>query len=388
MEQPPEVDDLLALRCMPEVAAALRERLERIVQRWTEAVDRYLPHADPLTVKQVRDSIPSVIDKIALALESDSPAAITVLTEVGTAHGVARFQQRYDIEEVLIEYRLLRRILFEELNAAAGPTLRFADSVPVDMGLDTALQRGVVSYVRHLTERLQAAAAADSKFLAYLSHDLRNHLNGVTLWLQSLEQSLAAEAPRFDEEVRDVQALRRSVLETTEGMERLLQAERLRRRAVTLKLSPVDLRRLADELIAQVARAAEAKGLRVENAVPARAAAHSDRELIALAVQNLLGNAIKFSARGVVRVKACEDELGWRVSVHDQGPGIAADRVGALFEAFTRGETHGQPGVGLGLTIASHAARLLGSSLNVESNVGEGSTFSFTVPLAEPDEAK
>jgi signal transduction histidine kinase len=66
--------------------------------------------------------------------------------------------------------------------------------------------------------------------------------------------------------------------------------------------------------------------------------------------------------------------------VSDQGPGIAPDRVRTLFDAFTRGETHGQPGVGLGLNIASHAARLLGSDLQVESKPGEGSTFSLTLP--------
>jgi signal transduction histidine kinase len=68
--------------------------------------------------------------------------------------------------------------------------------------------------------------------------------------------------------------------------------------------------------------------------------------------------------------------------VSDEGPGIAPDRLGALFDAFSRGETYGQQGMGLGLTIASHAARLLGSDLHVESTVGKGSTFSFTLPLA------
>jgi signal transduction histidine kinase len=134
-------------------------------------------------------------------------------------------------------------------------------------------------------------------------------------------------------------------------------------------------------------RQAAGKGLRVENAVPAGAAAHSDRELITLVLQNLLGNAIKFSSRGTVRVDAANDPLGWRVSVSDEGPGISPDRVGTLFEAFTRGGTHGQPGMGLGLTIASHAARLLGSDLRVESTVGKGSTFSFTLPPAKPDAA-
>jgi signal transduction histidine kinase len=387
LDPPPEANDLLVLRPLPAVAAALRSRQDRIIELWIRAVDRHLPHADPLTITQVRNSIPNVVDKIALALESGGPEAVTVLTEVGTAHGVARFQQHYDIEEVIIEYRLLRRIIFDELWNAIGNKLTFMDAIPVDMGIDTALHRGTMNFVRHLTEELGSAVAAESKFLAFLSHDLRNNLGGATLLLHTLEQRLAAH-PQFAEELQDVRALRTAVQETTNGMERLLQAERLRREQVVLQLAPVDLHRLVTDLVGQVARAAQAKGVRVEIAVPPTAATHSDRELLTLAIQNLVGNAVKYSTGGVVRVRVSEHELGWVLSVSDQGPGIAPERTKALFNAFTRGEAHGQSGMGLGLSIASHAARQLGSELHVESTVGKGSTFSFTLPPAKPEVAK
>jgi signal transduction histidine kinase len=255
------------------------------------------------------------------------------------------------------------------------------------MGIDTALHRGVMSFVVHLTEQLKSASETESKYLTFLSHDLRNKLNSVTLTLEWLSQRLS-EAPEFREEAGDLASLRNSVAETIEGMDRLLQAERLRKQAVDLKLGPVNLHHLAGDLVAQALRQAVGKGLKLENAVPAGAAAYSDRELITLVLQNLLGNAIKFSVRGTVRIGAANDPLGWRLSVSDEGPGIAPERVGALFDAFSRGETHGQEGMGLGLTIASHAARLLGSDLQVESAVGRGSTFSLTLPPAKPEEAR
>ena len=387
MTPPEETKDLLALRAMPEVAAALRARVQRVIERWTEAVERHLPDADPLTVKQIRNSIPTVLEKIAQALESDRAGATEVLEEVGTAHGVARFQERYDIDEVLIEYRLLRRIIFDEIAAAAGDRLSFADAMAVDMGVDTALHRGVASFVQSLVTQLRSATEAESKYLAFLSHDLRNNLNAVTLMLQGLSLGLA-DAPQFAEEARDVAALQQAVFETVEGMDRLLQAERLRKGAVELKVGPVDLRHLADEMIGQITRRAADKGLRVENAVPNGAAAHSDRGLLMLVLQNLLGNAVKYSTAGVVRVSAADDRLGWRVAVSDQGPGIPPERTASLFDAFSRGDTHGQPGVGLGLNIASRAARLLGSDLHVDSKVGQGTTFSFTVPPAQPELAR
>ena len=386
MTPPEPTKDVLALRAMPELAAALRSRSNRIVAQWTAAVERYLPDADPLTLKQVRNSIPGVLEKMAQALESERPEDTAVLEEVGTAHGVARFQESYDIDELLIEYRLLRRIVFDEIHSATGGRLSFFDAVPVNMAVDTALHRGVSSFVKSVEARLKSATDAETKYLSFLSHDLRNNLNAVTLMLEGLALGLGA-APQFAEEARDLDALRNAVFETIDGMDRLLQAERLRKGAVALKLAAVKLRPLAAEIIAQAARRAGEKGLQLENAVPEEAAAQSDRELLMLVLQNLVGNAVKYSERGVVRVEAGVHELGWKMAVVDQGPGISQERQAALFQAFSRGETHGQPGVGLGLNIASHAARLLGSELAVVSRVGEGATFSFTVPPAEPRQA-
>jgi signal transduction histidine kinase len=369
------------MRPLPGVAAALRARKERILQRWTGEVDRYLPHADPLTRKQVRDSIPMVLEKIAMALETATSEAVAVLQEVGTAHGVARYQQNYNIEEVIIEYRLFRTIVLEELHNAAGSKLSFADSLPVNTGVDTALHRGVVDYVRHLTTELKSAAEAESRFLAFLSHDLRNNLSAVTLMLQALQDELSA-VPQCSDAVSHIETLQSTLQRTIAGMNRLLEAERLRRQDVALQLAPVDLRELVSELIQLVSADAQAKGLRIENAVPAEVTAQSDRDLLTLVLQNLLGNAVKYSTQGIVRIDAQPDPLGWRLAVSDRGPGIDPQRVAALYEAFTRGESHGQAGMGLGLSIASRATRLLGSELSVQSDLGKGSTFSFTVPPA------
>ncbi len=386
MRPPPQTYDLLALRSMPELADMLRRRIDRVVVRWQESVERHLPDADPLTAKEVRDSIPTVLERIAAALESPSPEETYKLAEVGTAHGVARFQQHYNIDELVVEYRILRRVIFDEIADAGGKRLSFMDSIPIDMAVDTALQRGVSTFVQHLIEQLKSAATAESKYLSFLSHDLRNNLNNVTLMLDMLSRTLTI-TPEFAQEAKDVESLRQAVFETVEGMDRLLQAERLRKHTVELKLGPVNLYNIAADALAQVSRKAASKQLRLENHVPPHAAAHSDRELVLLVLQNLLGNAVKFSSRGTIRIQAKVDPVGWRISVIDQGPGIAPERLGQLFEAFTRGETHGQPGVGLGLTIASHAARLLGSELTVESEPGKGATFSFVMPVAKPEVA-
>jgi signal transduction histidine kinase len=110
------------------------------------------------------------------------------------------------------------------------------------------------------------------------------------------------------------------------------------------------------------------------------AVAETDQDLISLVVQNLVGNAVKYSSAGTVRVSAACAGGECCISVTDEGPGIAVEHLNRIFDAFGRGESYGQGGVGLGLTIASQAAKLLGAELTVESKVGVGSTFRLVLP--------
>ena len=181
--------------------------------------------------------------------------------------------------------------------------------------------------------------------------------------------------------MEDVESIQKSIMQTIGGMDRLLQAERLRKEAVEPKWEPLDLKLALSEITARLSHEAKGKGLVLTVDVPEGAEARTDRELITLVMQNLLGNAIKYSARGTVRVTAKslvnEDGInhGWILAVSDEGPGIAPENLSRLFDAFSRGDTHGQAGLGLGLSIASQASELLGAKLEVESKLGVGSTF-------------
>jgi signal transduction histidine kinase len=108
----------------------------------------------------------------------------------------------------------------------------------------------------------------------------------------------------------------------------------------------------------------------------------TDAELLALILQNLIGNAVKYSVSGTVRI-GCDFNFPHAESssrspvlwVSDEGPGIGAQMAGKIFDAFQRGEGHAEDGIGLGLTIASEAAKLLNARLTVDSQPGSGSTF-------------
>lgn len=96
---------------------------------------------------------------------------------------------------------------------------------------------------------------------------------------------------------------------------------------------------------------------------------------------------MKYNTGGAVRVgfggnTNVDRQALW---VSDNGPGIAPETIGHIFEAFRRGDIHGQPGLGLGLAIVSQAAKLLGASLTLESKVGIGSTFRLELPVDAPN---
>ncbi len=140
---------------------------------------------------------------------------------------------------------------------------------------------------------------------------------------------------------------------------------------------------------AAAVRAAAEKGLRLENAVPAEAAAHSDRELVALVLQNLLGNAVKFTESGGRVSIACETDRQanvLRVRVRDTGRGIPADQLERIFEPFVQVRadlTRPHDGAGLGLAISRDLARGMGGDLTAESTPGAGSTFTLLLSRAE-----
>ncbi len=377
---PASVVDLLEHKALPELAEAVRGRISTIMARWEESVRGVLPTADTLTFVQLRDDSLEILRQLADALASTDAAATADLGESSRKHASLRFEEKYDLWELLVEYRLLRRIVIEEVETALPRSLSRAEQISLHMGIDAMLQRGVLAFVEHQQYRLQAATEAESKYLSFISHDLRNNINSMTLTLELIKSRLTG-MPGMEEEVADLNAVELSVFTTIAGMDRMLQTERLQRQPQP-QVMPVDLYVLASKVAQQFMAQAQQKDLRLVVEVPPEAKVSSDGEWIRLVLQNLVGNAIKYSAKGTIRVHADHrpQAEGWVLSVSDEGPGIADDQVQRLFDAFQRGNTHGQAGVGLGLAIASQAAKLLGGPLTVESRVGVGSTFRLVLP--------
>jgi signal transduction histidine kinase len=174
--------------------------------------------------------------------------------------------------------------------------------------------------------------------------------------------------------------MRRSLLETVGTMDRFLHAERFRKGKVQVRPGPIRVKNLLSDISAQFSYQARDKELEIRINVSADCEIVSDREMLSLILQNLISNAIKYSQQGLIEVDSSTTPDTCKIWVKDGGPGIAPEKLTKLFAPFERGETYGQPGVGLGLSIAHQAANYLHAKLWAESTVGKGSTFYVELP--------
>ncbi|WP_052493904.1 HAMP domain-containing sensor histidine kinase [Nitrosospira sp. NpAV] len=383
--------DLLAYHAFPLLASALRSRKDAVLQAWEAAVVQTLPAADALTLQNLRNSVPLILQEIADAFASEEPLTTRELIEGSKMHGESRFQGNYNMHELVVEYRLLRRIIIEQVTEAMDELLDMRSNIALNMAVDTALQSGVVRFIEHLQQQNRTTTEVQAKYLSFLSHDLRNHLHHAMLHVQLLAGRLT-QVPELADSVADLESVKRAILQTTAGMDRLLQSEQLRREPVHHTAETVDLNSLLSEVASQFAYETKSKGIELDLDVPDGAQVISDEGLLTLVLQNLLGNAVKYSSGGRVKVLARnnsdKEDIDWVLSVSDQGPGIAPENLSHLFDAFRRGDTYGQPGIGLGLAIASEATRLLGGKLEIESELGAGSTFRLMLPKKEGSASK
>jgi signal transduction histidine kinase len=383
--------DLLKYQPFPALAQAVRAATPVVMERWQTAVRDTLPNASELTRNQLRNDLPRILAMVADALEADEPKATKALMDEAVTHGEVRYDQNFNIGDVLIEYSLLRRMLSEEVLRQLDREMELEELSALNLGIDVAVRRGVVSFAAEQRNELQAVVEAQTKYLSFLSHDLRGGLNGVLLMIEVLRRDLVKE-PKFSESLEDLDVMRRSILETVSTMDRFLHAERFRKGKVQVRPAQIDVKRLVNEVATHFAYQAKDKNLKVVQDVADGAVIVSDKELVSVILQNLVANAVKYQQQGEVRVKAarCEND-GCLISVIDQGPGIAPEKLEQLFTPFARGETHGQPGTGLGLSIARQAADLLKAKLWAESKEG-GSTFHLQLPRelpqATPEPAK
>jgi signal transduction histidine kinase/DNA-binding NarL/FixJ family response regulator/HPt (histidine-containing phosphotransfer) domain-containing protein len=253
--------------------------------------------------------------------------------------------------------------------------------------LNQELEQRVVSRTAQLAEaqkRADAASQAKSAFLANMSHEIRTPMNAI-LGLTHLlrEEATPAQMERLDK----INGAGRHLLSIIND---ILDLSKIEAGKLQLEQGDFALSAVLDHIRSLIGEAAQTKGLRVEvdgDAVPIWL--HGDAMRLRQALLNYAGNAVKFTERGSIALRAKlldeqGDTLRVRFEVRDTGIGIAPEQIARLFHAFEQADvstTRSHSGTGLGLAITRHLVTLMNGEFGVDSTVGVGSTFWFTVPL-------
>jgi two-component system, sensor histidine kinase len=226
-------------------------------------------------------------------------------------------------------------------------------------------------------EEADRANRAKSRFLATASHDLRQPLQAIRLINASMNK-LIQDAPELSELVRHQEL---AIDSATRLLNALLDISRLESGAIEPQLAPVRLAAAFGDIAGEFAPEALAKALQLHVA-DTPVVISTDRMLLTQLLQNLIGNSIKYTKQGYVRISQVFDEDAIVLKVEDSGVGISQDELGQIFDEYYQASPHGTQrlGVGLGLAIVREVTRLLGYSVAVSSTLGEGTCVSVRIP--------
>lgn len=242
--------------------------------------------------------------------------------------------------------------------------------------------RGVIVCVQDISAH-EALEQLREEYVGLISHDLRTPLQNITLRSQLLLRSLKEKGLKT--EMAAAEALLRNTRRMSGMVEELLEGSRLESGQVELRREPVDLSRFLEEVIERSVPPDARERLHLEVAAPVPWIP-ADAPRLERVLVNLLTNALKYSDPETPVVVRLEQEEGRaRVSVKDQGKGLGPEEAARLFTKYYR--THeGQrmEGVGLGLYISRLIIEAHGGHITVESTPGQGCTFVFSLPLAQP----
>jgi two-component system, sensor histidine kinase len=257
--------------------------------------------------------------------------------------------------------------------------------------LTASLEEKVSERTRELQDalqRVQAATLAKSRFLATMSHEIRTPMHGV-LGLSEL----LAKTPLTPDQARCIHAIHETGTGLLTLINDILDFSKIEAERFELEALPVEPARLLDDVALLLRTQAEARGLtldvRCAEGVPVTV--EGDPVRLRQVWINLLGNALKFTERGGVSATLDVVRLGpssvtLRGRVRDTGVGITPEALGRLFEPFMQADSSTSRrfgGSGLGLAITRRLVEQMGGVLTVESQVGAGSVFTFTIPARE-----
>ena len=374
---------------LQKLAALIEKQREPLLAQWRQQV-RALPSARHLDTPTLNDHIPNLLTELAEALEKNSNQTIpeSLVEESAQVHGKQRLNDGFDIDEVVAEYNILRGCI-HDLADESDIRLQGRPFHVINRVFDLAIGMALQTYS---SQRALEVRQKREEYLAFVAHDLQTPLFAISLAGRVLENRL----PKLGftpDSAQMLKTLRRSV-QQLEGLVRRVLDENANlgnlddqntQDGIKLQRRDFDLWPLVESLIEEIQPVADSAKARLINQVPDDLVAFADAGLLKRVLQNLVSNAIRYAPGGeiVVSAKDAGSEGGIQCWVSDDGAGIPQDM---LANVFTKGESDPDHagGTGLGLAIVQTFVEAHGGTVSVESTVGKGSTFKFSLPQKAP----
>jgi signal transduction histidine kinase len=379
------------------LAARMRAAHATLAARWFDRLHDLLPvdARDVFPTASLLDHIPALIVDISHyigAPEQEAIAANTLVVDKARELGTLRHHQRASLHQLLREYQLLSGVLTaflqEELARASTPPTP-AESVEVMTRMHQAvavqMQETIETFVRLYTQTIAQQAERLEQFTRIATHEWRQPLNSLQFGISLLRQP----GITSDQSARTLDVVERNVAHLVQMTQMLEGLARMPSSGDGPIIQEVSLGTLASQAARQLREMAEARDvrLRVSDDLPSVVV---DAGRLELALVNLLSNAIKYAdpnkrERFVEVVPGPGSATAAAFMVRDNGIGIPADRLGTIFERFSRAhadkdDLYGVTGVGLGLSIVADCVQTVGGQIDVASIDGVGTSFTVTVP--------
>jgi len=370
----------MAIDVLDELAQLIERERDAVLAGWRAQV-RALPAARDLDAPTLNDHIPHLLAELATALRngSDETIAEALLDGSPPAHGLQRVKDAFDIEEIVAEYNILRGCI-HDLAEQNGLSMRGRPFHVLNRVLDGAIGSAVQSFA---TQKALEVRQRREEYLAFVAHDLRTPLNAISLSARVLEMFLTRDRTETPQTTQMLKALNRNVQHIEALVGKVIEENTNLETEVGVKLERrvFDLWPLVEALIHDLHPVAGTNTTRLTNTVPEELVAYADASLIRRVFQNLIANAITYTPRGEVVIGARETGAGGDVEcfVRDNGGGIPPERCQAVFDKHET-DPDKAGGLGLGLAIVKTFVEAHNGAVTVESEIGVGTTFRFTLP--------
>ncbi|MDR3181806.1 MAG: response regulator [Planctomycetaceae bacterium] len=345
--------------------------------------------------------------------EVTTPWSVAVSVPMEHILSDARGIRNYVILASVIAFCFIAAMLFIVAGSITKPILKLANTAKIigeghfdaevplvgskdEIGALSAAFKFMVGKINNLIKEMQGYANTleekniylnrlnelKDEFLANTSHELRTPINGIIGIVESMIDG--ATGSLSDEQKYNLAIVSNSGKRLSNMINDILDFTKLKGNEIELQLKPIDLKTIVDMVIVLSKPLIRGKELtlvsEIDDSLPPITA---DENRIQQILYNLIGNAVKFTDKGKVSVTATVNGDTVAVAVTDTGIGIAADKFDKIFESFEQADgstAREYGGTGLGLSITKRIVELHGGTINVNSKVGEGSVFTFTVP--------